>query len=139
MTDPTGQTTDSSKSGASTAVSMWLAACVTFLCAACFFANPEMAAVFASLEVDLPAVTAWGFFLGAWLRTGLGVVITLGLLALSVTPFLLGARGRGATRVYRAFSVVTFLAAALLWFAGPMPIQKLQQLLGPMAPPAKSR
>ena len=111
------------------ACGLWLCAAGAPIAALYLFANPAVSAVLSALEVDLPIVSKVCLDLGAMLRTTAGIAGAIGVILLSLAPFVIGRPGRRAAKRYVAMAVLALLATAIVWFVAKMPIDMLQEKL----------
>lgn len=113
---------------------VWLAAGLAFLTLLRLWTRPA-AVLFAQLGVDPPEISVLVMAAGTWTSGGLNLLISVGLLALTILPFAFGMNGKGGTRFYASLVVIGLLACGAAWFGLKRPMDAFTaQLSGAAAP-----
>ena len=97
--------------------------------------HSDAAELFAALEVDLPGLTRVALDAATFVSEGTNLLIVAGALVLTLTPFVLGARGGTAARVYFTLTFLAVLGIAGTWFAVNQPLNLLRDKLNTHAMP----
>ncbi len=91
--------------------------------------------LFEALDVDLPGLTRVALQAASFVSEGTNLLIVAGSLVLTLVPFLLGARGRTAAKVYFTLTFLAVLGIAATWFAVNQPLSLLSDKLDTHAAP----
>ena len=92
-----------------------------------YWVTPRTVVAFAALRVEAPTVGQWMLSLGAEIRTMQGLGIAVGVWALTLLPFVVGARRGGGSKLYGTLALIAFCAIGLLWFSTVQPAELVAQ------------
>lgn len=98
-----------------------------------YWITPRAVVAFEGLQVEAPVVGQWLLDLGAQMHTTQGLLIALGVWAVTLIPFLAGARRGAGAKFYGMLATLACCAIALLWFSAVQPAELLAQDLLPWA------
>ena len=98
-----------------------------------YWITPRAVVAFEGLQVEAPIVGQWLLDLGAQIHTAQGLLIALGVWAVTLIPFMAGARRGAGSRFYGMLAALACSAIALLWFSTVQPAELLTQDLLPWA------
>ena len=105
---------------------MWAVGGLAFL-GLLYWVTPRAVVAFAALRVEAPIVGQWMLSLGAEMRTMQGLLIALGVWAVTLLPFAVGARRGGGAKFYGTMALVACCAIGLLWFSTVQPADLVAQ------------
>ena len=108
----------------------WAVGGFTFL-GLLYWATPRAVVAFEGLRVEAPIVGQWMLALGAKIHTTQGLLIALGVWAVTLMPFVAGARRSGGSKLYGTLAVLALCAIGLLWLSTVQPADLINQELLP--------
>ncbi len=95
---------------------VWAVGGVAFL-SLLYWVTPQAVVAFEGLQVKAPIVGQWLLDLGAQMHTNQGLLIALGVWAVTLIPFLAGARRGGGAKLYGMLATLACCAIALAWLS----------------------
>ena len=119
---------------ATVAASVWMVSAVVLLILLRLM-HSDAPILFESLGVDLPGLTREALRAASFVSEVTNLLIVAGALVLTLVPFLLGARGGTAAKVYFTLTFLTVLGIAATWFAVNQPLNLLSDKLDTHAAP----
>ncbi len=110
------------------AVVMWTIAAAGSV-ALLYLAAPDGALILGGLDVELPMVTEFALAAGAFLHQSTGLLMVVGAVLATLLPYVLGARGKIATKAYLTMAMFGLLIGIATWYCLSHPIDLLAQRL----------